>query len=56
MRFRVTRLWKEEEGQDLVEYVLLVTLVALGCVAGMSTLSAAINTAFISASGTVGGA
>ena len=23
------RLWKEEEGQDLVEYVLLVALVAL---------------------------
>lgn len=56
MRSLVTGLWNEEEGQDLIEYVLLVALVALGCVAGMGTLSAAINAAFVSASGTVGGA
>ena len=24
------RLWKEEEGQDLIEYALLIALVALG--------------------------
>ena len=43
------RLWKEEEGQDLVEYVLLVVIVALGAIAGMGTLAGAINTAFGSA-------
>jgi len=29
MKNIMTRLWKEEEGQDLVEYVLLVALIAL---------------------------
>ena len=33
------RLWHEEKGQDLVEYGLLVVLVALGAVAGMSFLA-----------------
>ena len=28
-------LAKDEEGQDLVEYALLVSLIALGCITGM---------------------
>jgi pilus assembly protein Flp/PilA len=35
-----------KEGQDLVEYALLVALVAFGAVAGMRTLASGINTAF----------
>jgi pilus assembly protein Flp/PilA len=35
-----------EEGQDLVEYALLVSLVALLCVSGMSNVASAVNTAF----------
>jgi len=35
-----------EEGQDLVEYALVVALIAFGATAGMSQLSGAINTAF----------
>jgi len=35
-----------EEGQDLVEYALVVALIAFGATAGMSSLSGAINTAF----------
>jgi len=35
-----------EEGQDLVEYALVVALIAFGAVAGMSALSAELNTAF----------
>jgi pilus assembly protein Flp/PilA len=50
MKNVLMRLWKEEEGQDLVEYILLVVLVALGAIAGMSTLATAINKAFSSAS------
>ena len=42
-------LWKEESGQDLVEYSLLVVLVALGAITGMRTLRTAINTVFGSA-------
>jgi Flp pilus assembly pilin Flp len=43
------RLWKEEGGQDLTEYALLVVLVALGAVASMGSLSQAISQAFSSA-------
>jgi pilus assembly protein Flp/PilA len=42
----IKRLWVDEEGQDLVEYGLLVALVALAATAGMNTLATAINTTF----------
>jgi pilus assembly protein Flp/PilA len=32
------RLWRNESGQDLVEYVLLMALIALVLVAGIHTL------------------
>lgn len=35
-----------EEGQDLVEYALVVALVAFGATAGMGALAGGINTAF----------
>jgi len=37
---------KEESGQDLVEYALIVALIALAATAGMSTLASDINNAF----------
>jgi pilus assembly protein Flp/PilA len=37
---------KEEEGQDLVEYALVVALIAFGAVAAMQGLSSEVNTAF----------
>jgi pilus assembly protein Flp/PilA len=46
MKNLLMRLWKEEEGQDLVEYGLLVVLIALGAIVGMSTLAGAINGMF----------
>jgi pilus assembly protein Flp/PilA len=50
MKDLLSRLWKEEDGQDLTEYALLVVLVALGSVAAMGSLSQAISKAFSSAS------
>ena len=49
MKSTLMRLWKEEEGQDLVEYGLLLVLVALAAIAGMSKLATAINQTFNSA-------
>jgi pilus assembly protein Flp/PilA len=43
-------LKNSEEGQDLVEYALVVALVALGATAAMSALSGGINKAFYSVS------
>jgi pilus assembly protein Flp/PilA len=37
---------KNEEGQDLVEYALLIALIAFACTAGMGTLASSINSAF----------
>jgi pilus assembly protein Flp/PilA len=42
----VLKLWNEEEGQDLVEYALLVVLIALGCVVTMQGLASGISDAF----------
>jgi pilus assembly protein Flp/PilA len=36
----------QEEGQDLVEYALVVALIALAATAGMKTLASDINNAF----------
>jgi len=50
MKNLLKRLWQEEEGQDLVEYGLLLVLVSLGAVAAMGTLASAISGAFGNAS------
>jgi pilus assembly protein Flp/PilA len=49
MKNLFVRLWKEEEGQDLIEYALLAVLVALGAIVGMKTLANDINLVFGSA-------
>jgi pilus assembly protein Flp/PilA len=36
-----------EEGQDLIEYALVVALIAFAATAGMQTLATDINSAFI---------
>jgi pilus assembly protein Flp/PilA len=35
-----------EEGQDLVEYALLVALIALVCITGVNNVATAVNTVF----------
>ncbi len=42
-----------EEGQDLVEYGLLIALVALVAVAGVNQVASAVNTVFSSISTTL---
>jgi Flp pilus assembly pilin Flp len=37
------RFIREDEGQDLVEYALLITFIALACIVGMQQLGTAIN-------------
>ena len=40
------RLWKDTDGQDLVEYALAAGLVAVAAVACMPGLSGTVNTVF----------
>jgi pilus assembly protein Flp/PilA len=42
----VLRILKDESGQDLIEYVLVVALIAFAATAGMSSVASAINTGF----------
>ena len=46
MKNLLKRLWKEDQGQDLIEYALLVALVALAAAVGMNSLATSINTEF----------
>ena len=41
------QILKDENGQDLIEYALVVALIAFAATAGMGTLAADINNAFI---------
>jgi pilus assembly protein Flp/PilA len=44
-------LMSREEGQDLVEYALVVALIAFGATAGMKALATGLNTAFSNITG-----
>jgi pilus assembly protein Flp/PilA len=47
-------LASREEGQDLVEYALVVALIAFGATAGMKALATGLNGAFNGISTTLG--
>ena len=50
------RLWKEEEGQDLTEYALLLVLIALAAIVVMSNLGSAVNVVFSKGASTLSSA
>lgn len=54
MYVRAQDLMSRDEGQDLVEYALVVALIAFGATAGMSQLALGLNTAFKQISTTLG--
>ncbi|HUK15445.1 MAG TPA: hypothetical protein VLW65_03490 [Bryobacteraceae bacterium] len=46
MRGFAANLWREDEGQDLVEYALAAGMVAVAAVAVMPTLSSVVSNVF----------
>jgi pilus assembly protein Flp/PilA len=54
MYVKMQTLMAREEGQDLVEYALVVALIAFGAVTAMKGLSSEINTAFNTISNQLG--
>ncbi|MGD0666232.1 MAG: Flp family type IVb pilin [Bryobacteraceae bacterium] len=46
LRIVHARLWKDTQGQDLVEYALTAGLVAVAAVAAMSGLTATVDNVF----------
>jgi pilus assembly protein Flp/PilA len=49
MKNLLMRLWKEEEGQDLTEYALLLVLLSLAAIGSIGGLATAINGTFAKA-------
>jgi len=49
MKDLMIRLWKEQEGQDLTEYALLLVLLSLAAIGTLGTLASAINSVFSTA-------
>ena len=49
MKQAIKRLWREDRGQDLTEYALLLVLVALVAIATMQTLGNTISNVFANA-------
>ena len=44
--YKRAQFLREEHGQDLIEYALVVALIAFAATAGMSSVAGKINTAF----------
>jgi pilus assembly protein Flp/PilA len=51
----LSRLHKDEAGQGLVEYLLILALVAFAATAGMKNLATGLNSAFSQISTILGG-
>ncbi|HJY87430.1 MAG TPA: hypothetical protein VKE24_11395 [Candidatus Acidoferrales bacterium] len=49
MKQLALRLWREEAGQDLTEYALLMVLIALASIVAMKNLAGAISNVYTNA-------
>jgi pilus assembly protein Flp/PilA len=47
-------LHKDERGQDLIEYALVVALIALAATTGMNSVASGVNSAFTAISSILG--
>ena len=47
------QMLEQEDGQDMVEYALVVALIAFGAVTGLHSFTAGLNKAFASISSTL---
>ena len=51
---KLQNLAKDEQGQDLVEYALLVSLIALSCITGMKNVATFLINTFSNISTSIG--
>lgn len=54
LRLAIGAMLADDSGQDLIEYALVVALIAFAAISGMGTLATAINTAFTNIGTTLG--
>lgn len=50
-----TRFWADDSGQDLAEYALLISLIALVVIGAVTLLGTQINTVFTNITNALGG-
>jgi Flp pilus assembly pilin Flp len=55
MKNILLRLWKDEEGQDLLEYALLIVLIVLVAAAAINPLGSSIAAVFTNANACLSG-
>jgi pilus assembly protein Flp/PilA len=55
MKNLIVRFVREEEGQDLVEYAMLLAFIALIAIVGVQTLGTTVNTFFDNVATTLNG-
>ena len=56
MKHSITSFLRDEQGQDLVEYALLIAFIALACIIALQNLGGAINATYNSISSSLTGA
>jgi pilus assembly protein Flp/PilA len=54
LSIKLQNVLAREEGQDLIEYALVVALIAFSATFGMKAVATGINTAFTNIAGTLG--
>ncbi|MFB0957960.1 MAG: Flp family type IVb pilin [Clostridiaceae bacterium] len=52
----IKNIWTEEEGQGLVEYGLILALIAVAVIAILGTMGTSLNTIFTTVNSTLGSA
>jgi pilus assembly protein Flp/PilA len=55
MKYSIASFFRDEQGQDLVEYALLIAFIALACIIGLQNLGSAINQTYNSISSSLSG-
>ena len=53
MKQFLLNLWRDESGQDLAEYTMLIVLIAIACIGAVTTLGSGVQTGLSDASTTL---
>ena len=53
MKQFLLNLWRDESGQDLAEYTMLIVLIAIACIGAVTTLGSGVQTRLSNASTTL---
>jgi Flp pilus assembly pilin Flp len=55
MKQRIRKLWRDESGQDLAEYTMLIVLIAIACIGAVTALGDGVQGGLEEAAGVLSG-